>query len=126
MLVIYIAGPFRAPSFWGIVQHIRRAEAVALSVWQAGMVALCPHLNTANFDGAADDARWLAGDLELLRRSDAVLLVEGWPSSTGAKAEVEEARAHGIPVFETLSMLEAWRQHVRPRQIDRRRSAESV
>lgn len=108
MLVIYICGPFRAPTDWGRVQNIRRAEAAALEVWRAGMVALCPHMNTANFDGAAPDGVWLAGDLELLRRCDAVLLVEGWDNSSGARAEIVEAKRWLVPVFEEIEQLRLW------------------
>lgn len=112
MTVVYICGPFRAASHWGIVQNVRKAEALALKVWQAGMVALTPHLNTANFQGAAPDGVWLAGDLELLRRCDAVLLVEGWPNSEGAKVEVDYARDRNIPIFESLSLLVEWHVQV--------------
>ena len=106
--VVYIAGPFRAPSAWAIEQNIRRAEALALDVWWLGAAALCPHANTRYFQGAARDEVWLRGDLEMLRRCDAVLLVPGWQSSEGTRAEVEYARNHGIPVFESLEELRAW------------------
>jgi hypothetical protein len=98
--VIYIAGPYRAPTPWQILQNIRAAQAVALQVWKLGAVAICPHANTALFDGEADDAIWLDGDLELLRRSDAVVLVPGWERSTGAKAEQAFALSLHLPVFE--------------------------
>ena len=37
--------------------------------------------------------------MELLRRCDAVLCVSNWRDSVGARAEVEEARRLGLPVF---------------------------
>jgi hypothetical protein len=49
--------------------------------------------------GAAPDEVWLEGDLELMRRCDAVLLVPGWKQSSGTVAEVTEARRMGLPVF---------------------------
>lgn len=97
--VIYIAGPYRAPTPWQIQEHIRRAQAVALRVWKMGAVAICPHANTALFDGEADDAIWLEGDLELLRRSDAVVLLNGWERSRGATAERTFAEQQEIPIF---------------------------
>lgn len=99
MKVVYVAGKFRSKSFWGVVQNVRQAELVALEVWRAGAAALCPHTNTANFDGAADDMLWLEGDKEMLRRCDAVVLVPNWTDSAGAKAEVELAVSIGLPVF---------------------------
>lgn len=105
MKVIYIAGPFRGKNHWEIEQNIRRAEALALAVWRAGFAALCPHCNTRFFDGAARDEVWLQGDLEMLRRCDAVLMTPDWEKSTGAKAEKEAAIAEGIAVYHTLTDL---------------------
>lgn len=105
MKLVYIAGPFRAPSAWEIEQNIRRAEELALRVWQAGHVAICPHTNTRFYQGAAPDEVWLEGDLVILRRCDAVLLVEGWERSVGTLAEIAEARRYGIPVLENLGEL---------------------
>lgn len=115
MKVIYIAGPFRAapvvsdlPNMWGAQENVMRAMRVALEVWRAGMVALCPHANTMFFTGAAPDEIWLEGDLELLRRCDALLLTPDWDTSSGARAERIVAEQHGIPVFTDLAALRAW------------------
>jgi hypothetical protein len=108
VVVVYIAGPFRAPSAWGIEQNIRTAEKAALAVWRMGAAALCPHTNTRFFQGAAPDEIWLKGDLELLSRCDAVLMVGAWQQSVGATAELEAARRRGMPIFYTLDALSAW------------------
>ena len=95
MKVIYIAGKYRDPDgeFW-VRENIRKAEAAALFVWQYGGVALCPHKNTAFFGGApgCPDETWLKGDMELLHRCDAVWAIRDWLNSSGATAEVAEAR----------------------------------
>ena len=108
MKVVYIAGPYRANSAWEIEQNIREAEKIALHVWANGMVALCPHTQTRFYQGFLPDALWLAGDLELLARCDAVFLVPGWESSRGTMAEVNFAKSKGIPRFVTLMELERW------------------
>ena len=106
MKVVYIAGRFRAPTHFGVVQNVRAAEAVALAVWRTGLAAaLCPHLNCANFEGAAPDSVWLEGGLELLRRSDAVVLVDGWRTSKGTAAEVALAFELHRPVFRGYGAL---------------------
>lgn len=107
MKVVYIAGPFRGPNAWEIEQNIRRAEEQALLVWRLGAAALCPHTNTRFFQGAAPDDVWLNGDLELLARCDAVYAITGWLASSGARAEVEFAQEHGIPVCVSLEDV-AW------------------
>jgi len=106
--VVYIAGPYQGASAWAIEENIRRAERLALAVWQLGAVALCPHANTRFFHGAMHDATWYAGDLELVARCDAVLLTEDWRRSRGATEERAFAESRGIPVFETLDALHAW------------------
>jgi Domain of unknown function (DUF4406) len=106
--VVYIAGPFRAASHWAVEQNIRVAEAIALEVWRMGAAALCPHTNARFFSGAAPDEVWLAGDLELLRRCDAVLMVGRWWESSGAREEKVAAGRYGLPAFEDLAGLREW------------------
>lgn len=108
MNVIYISGPFRADNSWEVEQNIRRAEALSLEVWRNGMVAICPHANTRFFQGAAPDEVWLRGDIEILLRCDAVLLVPGWEGSVGTRGEVEAAEKRGIPVFTSIEALLRW------------------
>lgn len=108
MKVVFIAGPYRADTEWGVVENIRRAEAVALKIWKLGAVAICPHKNTALFGGSLPDEVWLKGDLELLRRSDAVCCLPGWEDSEGARGEVSMARELGLPVFLSTQEVQAW------------------
>lgn len=99
MNVVFISGPFRAPSAWEIEQNIRRAEELALRVWRLGHAALCPHTNTRFFQGAAPDRVWLAGDLEMLRRCDCVLVLSGSGGSSGTNGEIAAATASGTPIL---------------------------
>lgn len=108
MRVIYIAGPFRAPTPWQVEQNVRRAEEAALEVWKLGAAVLCPHTNTRYFSGEAADSLWLDGTMELLRRCDAVMVLPGYDRSAGTKAEVVEAERLHMPVFGNLAALERW------------------
>lgn len=102
MKVIYIAGPYRSRlGEWQVRLNIRRAEEAAVFVWQNGGVALCPHKNTAGMGGVpgCPDATWLRGDIELLKRCDALLAIDDWESSEGARMEVRYAEKAKIPVF---------------------------
>lgn len=67
MKLVAIAGPYRAPNEFEVVQNIRRAEALAVRVWRAGAACICPHKNTALFGGAAPDSVWLGGALEMVQ-----------------------------------------------------------
>lgn len=100
MKVAYTAGPYRSPvGAYGVARNIRAAEEVAVELWRMGYAVICPHKNTAFFDGAADDSVWLEGDLELLSRSDLVVMVPGWESSAGATEEHGVAGLHDIPIY---------------------------
>lgn len=99
MKVFYIAGPYRADTERGVIENIRNAEAVAIEVWKAGHVALCPHLNSRLMGGICDDEVFLSGAIELMKRCDAVVLVSGWKKSKGTNTEVKIAAALGIPVY---------------------------
>ena len=108
--VVYIAGPYRAATPWRVQANIRAAQEAALTVWKLGAVALCPHGNTGQFEGECPDDVWLRGDLELLRRCDAVLMLEHWQLSEGAKEEHRVAADLGLPIFyDTASgVLRGW------------------
>jgi len=105
MKVIYVAGPFRGPDHWAIENNIRRAEALALEVWKLGAAAICPHANTRFYQGACPDEVWLAGDLEILLRCDAILLTEDWSKSVGAKEEYLFAMKQRMPVLLDIAEL---------------------
>jgi len=91
MRVAYIAGPYRGKTIADIVKNIRFAESYAVKYWNIGYCVICPHMNTALFDGHAPDTVWLAGGLELLRRSDVVVMIPGWQRSSGSIAELKLA-----------------------------------
>lgn len=108
MKVVYIAGPFRAGDSWSREQNIRRAEEAALNVWRIGCACICPHTNTRFFDGAAPDSVWLEGDLEILLRCDAVLMVGNFKASKGAMEEMRVALKFGLPVFTDIVGIVEW------------------
>lgn len=110
MKVVYVAGRFRGPDSWSIENNIRQAETLALEVWRLGFAALCPHTNTRFFQGAAPDNVWLEGDLAMLAKCDALITVDNWQDSTGARAEVELAKQMNLPVFHSLRALDDWRR----------------
>lgn len=104
MKIAYVGGPYRAGTVHGIAANIRAAEAVAVELWRMGWAVICPHLNSAFLDGAVLDEAFLAGDLEIMARCDALVLIEGWQHSQGATAERQHALEIGIPVYE-------WEKH---------------
>ena len=102
MKLAFVAGKYRADTIHGIVENIRKAEAVAIELWKYGYAVITPHLNSRLMDGVCPDKVWLDGGLEILRRCDLIVLLEGWESSEGARDECIQAELIGIPVFEWI------------------------
>jgi nucleoside 2-deoxyribosyltransferase len=104
--VIYVGGPYKARTPEEVERNIAAASDMAFRVWSCGHVAICPHLNVPK--GAEEKlprAVFLMGDLAILRRCDALLVVGDWESSAGTVAEWQEAKRLGLPAFETLEAL---------------------
>ena len=114
MKSIYIAAPFRGPDGFIVYQNVVRTEQLMYELikgaleQQTPVAVLCPHSMTVHFDRTFNDVYWLEATLEHMRRCDAILLVEGWAKSEGAKGEREEALAKGLPVFYGLPEALAW------------------
>jgi hypothetical protein len=98
--LVYVAGPYRAPTAWGVECNIVAARQLGARIATLGGYPIIPHSNTSHFDGLAPDELWLAGTLELMRRCDAVVFGQGCLFSSGSRAEREEAERLKMPVFD--------------------------
>lgn len=110
MKLVYVAGPYRAKTMWGVEQNIRKAEAVGMEIAKSGLAyPVIPHCNTRGyFEETQGDQFWLEGTLELMRKCDAVMLTEGWEKSSGTRGEIKEAWRISLPVFDDLVDLDAF------------------
>jgi hypothetical protein len=112
MKLIYVAGPYRAPTTWERDRNIQAAREVGATVARLGAYPVIPHSNTSHMDGLCDDQFWLDGTLELMRRCDGMLLVVGWNKSSGTRGEMAEAERLHIPTFQSVLDLRRWLQLV--------------
>ena len=75
MYLVYIAGAYTAPTPYEVELNIDRAKQIAMHVWKLKAAAVCPHTNSAHFEGCADYKGFSEGTMEMMRRCDAVILV---------------------------------------------------
>jgi len=99
MNVIYISGPYRADTECEVEDNIRSAEDASLKLLARGWAPICPHKNFARFGGRFHDTTFMEADLSILRKADAVFMLEGWEDSEGSKSERFVAQFAGIPIY---------------------------
>lgn len=103
MKLIYIAGPYTAPTVCERRRNVQAARDLADQVNRLhgaeGAFAITPHFVGDGIEDSGDAQFWYDGTMELMRRCDAVLLVDGWHESKGAQAERDVALRRGLPVF---------------------------
>lgn len=99
---VYVCSPYRADTPENIAENERNAERYCRQAIRSGYIPIAPHLYFTRFlDDSKEDERE-AG----LKMGRAILLAcsELWLCgdriSTGMKAEIETAKAYGIPIRE--------------------------
>lgn len=97
-MLIYLAGPIRPKGGQTYEGNIQNAKGIALELWHGGYAVICPHANTELTKEPDYDVPWLAGDLEMIARCDAVVVCPGWETSEGTKTEISFAIERKIPV----------------------------
>ena len=105
MYLVYLAGKY---SVGNRDENIEAASRVAAQLWDMGYAVLCPHMNSARLDDAcrvADYEDFLAGGLRMLSGCDILFLMPGWRDSPGSLVERLMARAHDIPIVESVVHL---------------------
>ncbi len=113
MKVLYVAGPFRASTAWGVHLNVTEAERWAFWVARLGAVPMCPHAMYRNYDGTKTGQFWLDATMELLKRCDAMAMIPGWQDSDGSCREYAHAREEAMPIFyledgESRERLASW------------------
>jgi len=98
MRIAYIVGPYRAETYQRRQENIAKAAIVAKEFWKRDFAVICPHMNSANFDGLIPDDSFLQGGLDFLLHlnpgtlKDVVVAMPGWMSSQGSRAELQMAK----------------------------------
>jgi len=106
-LKVYVSGPYTNGDR---AKNIERADAAGRAVLKMGAIPFVPHTMTKDWEKDPDFVYrdFLNFDLEWLRLCDAILMLEDWEHSPGAKVEREEAGRLGLLIFHSLDELEAY------------------
>ena len=103
MNLIYLACPYSDPSEEVRLQRVVEADRVAGMLVGHGYAVFSPisysHRLVKSVPASFGDG-WYEFDLEFLRRSDLVLVLQlpGWEQSRGVALERDEANKWGIPI----------------------------
>lgn len=104
MKLIYVAGPLATGN---TIKNVRRAVGAGTAILSAGHAAYVPHLSVVwDWITPMDYEDWMALDFEIIKRSDAVLRLDG--ECPGCNREVALAELLGLPVFWELSECLEW------------------
>ncbi len=102
-MILYIAGGMRGYEEYNFPAF----DKAQVAIEKMGHIAISPaaHDRLSGFNEKSDKVtvaylrEALSWDLSQVCRADGVVLLAGWHSSKGARAEVAAARAIGIPCF---------------------------
>lgn len=104
MKLIFVGGAYYAPTWSGIEDNIRKADAAAIKLVKEGWAVICPHKNSAHWEVyntflPLGNNTWYQIDIEILKRCDAIFLLKDWQESKGTVAEFNVAFQQGLAVY---------------------------
>ena len=115
MKLLYIAGQYSFPDkkTWPdsrdrIDLNIAAARHAGAIAAERGWFPVIPHANTAHFERYCPMVSrefWLDGTMVLLSKCDAILMIQGYEDSAGAKKEEQFAKDRGMRIYRTTAEL---------------------
>lgn len=103
--LIYIACAFNAPTDFEMQLNVTAARQAGYQIAKLGFYPVMPTVNTSGFQAANNIEFWYEATIELMRRCDAVYVVDGWHNSTCVKGEIKEATLLEIPIYFSMKKL---------------------
>lgn len=100
---IYIAGRFRGPDNASIDWNIQVAAAFRAPIARLGGYPVCVHIAEGlamhDIQQENNGQFWLEATMVELKTCDAVVVVPGFETSSGTRAEIKTAMLMNMPVF---------------------------
>jgi len=103
-MIVYISGPYTAPTYEMIKANISDARYCAIRIMKLGHAVICPHTMTAFWDkySKLTHEDFIKMDLQLVAVCDAVFMIPGWQESDGSVKEYNEAHRLEKRIFYNL------------------------
>ena len=101
MQLLYIAAPYRAETTVQISNNIHEASLMSQYYWLQGFAVICPHLNTAHFDGLCKDKIFLEATMLMLAKCTHIALHPHWSFSAGCMEEYHYAIENNLTIHHT-------------------------
>ena len=103
MKLIYVAGKYTGKTYSEIDDNIRKAEAASIKLFRKGWAVFTPHKNTSHYEIYEDENltyhTWIAADDEVLKRCDAIFMLNDWENSKGSVREVKLATDLNLKIY---------------------------
>ena len=100
--LIYLASPYAHPSNRVQEARLEAVRYVCGQMVNEGKIVMSPlvYLGELAFKGVHPPQGWYAYDLQLLARSDELIVLQlpGWEDSKGVMVEIAGAQTKGIPI----------------------------
>lgn len=86
--LIYVAGAYTG----NVSEDIIKAEKASISLIRNGWHVFTPHKNTAGYENYVDllESTWIEENINILKRCDAVYVMDNWCTSSGTKEFVPD------------------------------------
>lgn len=104
MNLIYVAGKYTSDNYTDIENNIKKAEYASIELIRRGWAVITPHKNMSHYEmyestGILSYEDWIAIDLEILKRCDAIFMLEDWEDSIGAREEHQFSENNNIKIY---------------------------
>lgn len=98
MKVVYVIGPYSAPTPEQVRVNVALAADAGEELFQRGYAPIVTHSLTMGWDDYPH-ADIMELCLALLSKCDCVCVLDGWETSLGSRQEIRLAKALKIPVY---------------------------
>ena len=110
-LLVYVAGPYTAPTKKDVKVNIQKAEHAAVELILHGLVPIIPHKVLSFFESRpqfkdTDQSFWLINyNFPMIEACSSMFLCNGWELSSGCQKEIDYCNKIKKPYFISMSTI---------------------